>query len=327
MRPVENASAARTCLAAIIVGTLLSFTLCIVVLLAFSPFDILPEPTAQPPDRRGTVETTAGTLTVSVMDVGQGLSVVVVSPDGTSLVFDAGRSGERIETTVIPYLEELGVTEIDYLVVSHPDQDHIGGMPRLLDLMPVRNFVDPAIPTTNQTYGHTLERLLEYDVNPILARAGDTLDLGGDVQAELLWPQEPFLESGGEPETNDNSTVIRITYGDVSFMLTGDIESEAEQTLVGQYSNDELQSDVLVVSHHGSNTSSTAEFLDSVSPDVALIPVGFDNPYGHPHDEVMQRLRFRGITIHRTDLDGTVEVITDGEQYTVTLDRTFTDGD
>ena len=327
MRPVENASAARTCLAAIIVGTLLSAILCVVVFLAFSPFDILPEPATEPPDRRGTVETTAQTLSVAVMDVGQGLSVVVVAPDGTSMVFDAGRSGERIETTVIPYLEELGVSEIDYLVVSHPDQDHIGGMPRLLDNMPVRNFVDPSIPTTNQTYGHTLERVIEKGIDPILARAGGTLDLGEGVQAEVLWPQEPFIEEAGETATNENSTVIKITFGDVSFLLTGDIEKEAEAALVEQLSNDELQSDVLVVSHHGSNSSSTAEFLDSVSPSVAVIPVGFDNPYGHPHDEVMQRLRFRGITIHRTDLDGTVEVITDGEQYTVTLDRTFSDDD
>lgn len=329
MRPSENASAARTCLAALAVGAVLSLILCVVVILTVAPIDILPQPATQPPDRRGTVEQTAATTTttVAVMDAGQGLCVVVLAPDGTSMVVDAGRSGERIEEIVIPYLRGIGVDEIDYLVVTHPDQDHIGGMPRLLDNMPVRNFVDPAIPTTNQTYGHTLERVLEYGVNPILARAGNSLDLGPGISAEILWPREPFLMDGGEPASNDNSTVIQITMDDVSFLITGDIEETAEGILVESMTNDELQSDVLVVPHHGSNSSSTAEFLDTVSPSVAVVPVGLDNQYGHPHDEVMQRLRFRGITIHRTDLDGTVELITDGEQFSVELDRTGPDGE
>ena len=326
MKPIENASAARTCLAALAVGAVLSLVLCVIVFLTFAPIDILPEPATQPPDRRGTVEADAGTFTVAVMDVGQGVSVVVVAPDGTSLVYDTGRSGERIETTVIPYLEELGVEEIDYLVISHPHQDHIGGMPRLLDRMPVRNFVDPAIPTSNQTYGHTLERVIEYDVNPILARAGTSLDMGEGMQADILWPLEPFLDTSAEADPNENSTVLQISFGDVKVLLTGDIEGRAEEAIVEMLTNDELQSDVLLVAHHGSNTSSSAEFLDSVSPSVAIIPVGFDNPYGHPHDEVMQRLRFRGITVHRSDLDGTVEMVSDGEQYTISIDRTADDG-
>lgn len=327
MRTIENASTARTCLAVLAVGALLSLILCVIVLLTVAPIDILPQPATQPPDRRGEVEQTTATTTVAVMDVGQGMSIVVLAPDGTSMVVDAGRSGDRIENIVIPYLRENGVTEIDYLVMTHPDQDHIGGMPRLLDQMPVRNFVDPAIPTTNQTYGHTLERVLEYDVNPILARAGNSLDLGPGISADILWPREPFLIDEGEPTTNDNSTVIQVTMGDVSFLITGDIEAAAEGIIVESMTNDELQSDVLIVAHHGSNSSSTAEFLDTVSPSVAVIPVGLDNQYDHPHDEVMQRLRFRGITIHRTDLDGTVELLTDGEQFTVELDRTGPDGE
>lgn len=322
MRPEENASAARTCLIALLVAGALTLIICVIAVLALGPWEVLPEGPTQVPDRQGSVQVNVPTLTVSVMDVGQGLSVVVLAPDGTSMLFDAGRSGDRVENLIIPYLEELGITELDYLVVSHPDQDHIGGMPRLLDRFPVRNFVDPAIPTTNQTYGHTLERVLDYDINPILARAGTSIDMGPDVTAEILWPSGDFILDRGEPDTNNNSTVIRIQMGEVSFLLTGDIEVEAEETLVESLGGEELQSDVLVVAHHGSQTSSRAEFLDSVSPTVAVIPVGLDNPYGHPHDEVMQRLRFRGITIYRTDLDGTVEMISDGVQYTVTTDRT-----
>lgn len=130
----------------------------------------------------------------------------------------------------------------------------------------------------------------------------------------------------GEPDSNENSAVLQISFGDVRFLLTGDIESEAEATLVERYTNDQLQSDVLVVAHHGSRTSSSAAFLDAVKPSVAVIPVGFNNPYGHPHDEVMVRLRFRGLVIHRTDFDGTIEFITDGERFTTTVDRTSEDG-
>jgi competence protein ComEC len=327
MRPVENASAARTCLAALAVFAVLALAVCVIAILTIAPINIFPEPATQPPDRRGTIDVASGTLTVSVMDVGQGMCVVVLAPDGTSMVYDAGRSGERIENIVIPYLEELGITEIDYLVVSHPDQDHIGGMPRLLDRMPVRNFVDPAIPTTNQTYGHTLERVIDYGINPIRARAGISLDMGTGMTVDVLWPREPFVETSGQPGTNENSTVLQISFGDVTFLLTGDIDDRAEELIVESQTNDDLQSDVLVVAHHGSRTSSSAGFLDSVSPSVAVIPVGFNNLYGHPHDEVMQRLRFRGITIHRTDLDGTVEMVTDGEQFTTTLDRTSTSGE
>lgn len=326
MRPSENASAARTCLAAAAVIGVLGLIVCTIIVLALLPINILPEPPTQAPDRQGTVEVTQDLMTVAVMDVGQALSVVVVAPDGTSLVYDAGRSGDRIESLVIPYLHELGIDEIDYLVVSHPDQDHIGGMPRLLDRMTVHNFVDPVIPTTSQTYLHVLERVIRDDVNPIRAVPGLTLDLGPGVHAEFLWPEQPFILDTGEPDSNENSAVLQISFGEVTFLLTGDIEQEAERLLVELYSNDELQADVLVVPHHGSRTSSSAAFLDAVNPSVAVIPVGFNNPYGHPHDEAMVRLRFRGLVIHRTDFDGTVEFVTDGEHFTTTLDRTSPDG-
>jgi competence protein ComEC len=326
VRPSENASAARTCLAAAAVIGILSLIVCVIVALALLPVDIIPQPPTQPPDRQGTVEVTQDLMTVAVMDVGQALSVVVVAPDGTSLVYDAGRSGDRVESLLIPYLHELGVDEIDYLVLSHPDQDHIGGMPRLLDRMTVHNFVDPVIPTTSQTYQHVLERIIRDNVNPIRAVPGLTLDLGPGVRAEFLWPEQPFIMDSGEPDSNENSAVLQISFGDVRFLLTGDIESEAEATLVERYTNDQLQSDVLVVAHHGSRTSSSAAFLDAVKPSVAVIPVGFNNPYGHPHDEVMVRLRFRGLVIHRTDFDGTIEFITDGERFTTTVDRTSEDG-
>jgi competence protein ComEC len=318
MQARDNASAARSCLILLGVGAALLLIACVMVALAVAPFDILPRPTPQPEDRRGTV-TSESPLRFTVMEIGQGACVVVITPDGRTLIADAGRSQERVRRVVLPYLREHGVERIDYLVVTNPDQDHIGGMPALIEDLPVGAWVDPAVPTTNQTYERLLTMVIERDITPIRARRGTTLDLGPDVQAEIIWPTDPFIPSETNPSRNDNSVVIQITHGDVRFLITGDIEAPAEQQIIEQGTNEQLRSDVMVAPHHGSRTSSTAEFLDVVAPNVVIIPVGLDNQYGHPHDEAIQRLRFRNIRIYRTDLDGTVEITSDGSTYQVTV--------
>lgn len=316
MQNRDTASAARSCLFLLAVGAIISLIICAVVALGL--IDVLPEGDAPPPDQRGTVTTTTPLL-LTVLEVGQGASVVVITPDGRTLVADAGRSQTRAEEYIIPYLREHGVERIDYLVATNPDQDHIGGMPRILELMPIGTWVDPVVPTTNQTYARSLELVDELGIDVLSARNGGTLDLGPDVTARVLWPEEPLLMDGSEASHNDNSIVIQITHGDVTFLITGDIEENAEAALIERDEDETLQSDVLVVPHHGSRTSSSAEFLDAVSPSVAIIPVGFENQYGHPHDEVVQRLRFRSARIYRTDLDGAIEVRSDGDQYQITV--------
>jgi competence protein ComEC len=317
--PSDNSVAARTCLVTVVVAAGLGLLVCAVVLLGLLPLDILDEPATEPPDRRGTVASEAPTLTFAVLDIGQGMCVAVIAPDGGTMIIDGGRSMERMEQVVVPWLRERGVEEIDYVVLTHPDQDHVGGLPRLLELMPVNAWVDPVIPTTNQSYGEALQIVADQGIEPIKARRGLTLQLGAEVTATALWPIDPLEESGGEVETNNNSVTFQITYRDVTFLVPGDLEEAGELALIEMDENNGLQSDVLVTGHHGSKTSSSAEFLDIVQPSVAVIPVGFDNQYGHPHDEVLQRLRFRGITTYRTDLDGTVEIVTDGEQFTVVV--------
>lgn len=312
----DTASAARTCLLLLAVGALIGLIVCAVV--ALGVIDVLPEGDEPPPDQRGTV-TTSTPLLLTVLDVGQGASVVVITPDGRTLVADSGRSAGRAEDYIIPYLRDHGVERIDYLVVTNPDQDHIAGMPTILEQMPVGTWVDPVVPTTNQTYARSLDLVDELGIDVLQARNGGTLDLGPDVTARILAPEDPLLMDGSEPSHNDNSVVIQITHGDLKFLITGDIEADAEAALVERDEDDALQSDVLIVPHHGSRTSSTAEFLDAVSPSVAIIPVGFENQYGHPHDEVVQRLRFRSTRIYRTDLDGAIEVRSDGDQYQVTV--------
>ena len=316
MESKDNAAAACTCLIVVGVAAIVGVIAFVLLVLQLAPIDVLPQKPTQPPDQQGAVQ--SGTPFIfSIMDVGQGLCVVVITPDGHSLVADGGRSGDRMQQLVIPYLREHGVTRIDYVVTTNPDQDHLGGLERLLQQLPVGAWVDPVVPNTNQSYARELALVQQKGITPLKARRGGTLDMGPDVTAQILWPVDPLLLDGSTPSHNDNSVVLKLTYGKVSYIISGDIQARAEQKLVDANVGAELQADVLVVGHHGSKTSSSAAWLDAVKPSVALIGVGLNNQYGHPHDEVIQRLRFRGIAIYRTDLDGTVEVTSDGERYDV----------
>jgi competence protein ComEC len=141
--------------------------------------------------------------------------------------------------------------------------------------------------------------------------------MGADVTAQILWPVDPLMLDGAAPSHNNNSVVLKLTYGAVSFIISGDIEAPAEHRLVDLDTDRTLHADVLVIGHHGSKTSSSADWLDAVKPSVALIGVGLNNEYGHPHDEVAQRLHARGIEVYRTDLDGTIEITSDGSRFDV----------
>lgn len=260
--------------------------------------------------------------TFAVLDVGQGLSAAIVTEDGHGLVYDFGVSRAGAEDVVIPFLDDHDVDRIGYAILSHPHQDHLGGLPALLDAIPVDTYLDPVIETTNQTYLQSLEIIESKGIATGTARQGDSYTLGERVEFEILWPPAELLtDSSGEPEINGNSTVVRATVGDVDILLTGDIEAETEQILAGSYGED-LDTDVLQVAHHGSNDASTGGFLRFTNPEVGIIPVGADNSYGHPHPEVIERLRTREIQIYSSDVDGTVMIQTDGDQYEVTPSRT-----
>lgn len=259
-------------------------------------------------------------LLVAALDVGQGDSIFVRSAAGRTMLIDAGNERRDVQNVILPYLRKLGVSSLDYLVLSHPDQDHVGGMPALLDSLPVDTFVDAAMPgITNQTYLQTLQRVQSKGVKAVRARRGGSqIELGPGTGVQLLGPGEPLLATG-DSVTNNNSVVLRLTFESVSALLTGDIEPEAEERLLGY--RDDLRSQILKVAHHGSRYSTTTRFLDAVKPEVALISAGAGNPYGHPHGQLLQRLERRQVKIYRTDLDGTVEVAIDGKGYRVTPEK------
>ncbi len=263
----------------------------------------------------------AGRATVAFLDVGQALAVAVVTADGHALLYDAGNSARDVREVIAPFFEEQGVTRLDYLLLSHPDQDHVGGMPAVLDTFAVETFLDPALPSTNLAYLETLQRVAERGIHAQRARRGQTLALGEHVRLEILWPRDPLLrDESGDLSDNDNGLVVRLVHGDVTILLTGDIEAPAERALIS-LEEDMLRAQVLQVPHHGSRTSTTPELLEAVRPAVAVISAGAGNPYGHPHSEVMNRLRAVGIVVYRTDVDGTVVIESDGTGYRVRTRR------
>lgn len=267
-------------------------------------------------DERGAAE--PGELTrIAFFDVGQGLSVGIITADGRSLLFDMGDQEEAVDTVILPFFRQYGIQQLDYVVSSHPDQDHIGELATVLTRFPVSTYIDPAIENTNRAYVRGLRVVEEQGIPARRARRGDAFELGERTRVEVLWPRQPFItESDGEVHDNNNSVVLRVIDGDVRILLTGDIEEEAEEELLA-LDPSALRADLLQVAHHGSRSSSTTPFLDAVGARDAVISVGADNSYGHPHRETMQRLREAGLTVYRTDVDGTVVFVSDGTQIQV----------
>ncbi|MBI4494149.1 MAG: MBL fold metallo-hydrolase [Chloroflexi bacterium] len=247
-----------------------------------------------------------GELALAVLDVGQGDAIVVRAPSGRTMLVDAGNSSRDAREVILPYLERQGIERLDVVVLTHPDQDHLGGLPDVLQRVPVGRFLDSGQASTNRAYQRTLEVALEKHIPSERARfPRTTVDLSPEVAVQVLGPQEPLLSQGDSAE-NNNSIVLRVRYGDTAALLTGDLEREGEARLLA--TGQELRSQVLKVGHHGSSTSSSPAFLDAVRPEVALISAGAGNRYGHPHKETLASLERRRIAIYRTDQQSTLTV-------------------
>ena len=247
-------------------------------------------------------------LRVHFIDVGQGDCSLIQCPDGTNILIDGGRIWTY--PFLIEYLRNAGVEKIDLMVATHPHSDHYGGLIPVLKAFPVGTVLDPGKDHPTDLYHRFLETIKSLpEVEFKLARAGQRYSFGG---AEILIVH-PSARLPAHP--NDASIVLKLTYGDVSFLFTGDAERVAEMEMMSRGFN--LRSTVLKVGHHGSRTSTGTAFLSRVSPRAAVIPVGENNRYGHPHPEVVRRLRLRGVEIFRTDLQGTVLFFSDGRDYRV----------
>ncbi|WP_327051940.1 lamin tail domain-containing protein [Halomicrococcus gelatinilyticus] len=257
-----------------------------------------------------------GTLSVYHLNVGQGASTLTVGPTGETMLVDTGDWSDD-GTFVIDQLQTLGIERIDHLVTTHPDADHIGGHADVIEYLETQGdgvgaVWDPGITSSSQTYESYLDAIEEHDVTLYETRAGDEIPLEG-VATRVLAPPDGYIANG---DSNENSIVLRLQHGNASFLLPGDGEAESEQYLRNEYGG-RLDSTVLAVGHHGSISSSTAPFLDTVTPQIALISSGYDSQYGHPHDEVLARLSERSIRTYWTATHGTIRLESNGTAITV----------
>jgi competence protein ComEC len=255
-------------------------------------------------------------LRVSFLDVGQG-DAILIQKGNQQVLIDGGPSPQAISLGLgnkMPFWDRT----IELVILTHPSADHVTGLVEVLHRYKVKQVLYPDLDYRSDIYDEWLKLLKEKDIKSAIAQAGQQIDLG-EVVIKVLNPQIPLL-TGTESDIDNNSVVLSLRLGDVSFLLTADIMWEAEFELIARRAN--LHSTVLKVAHHGSRTSTTSQFLAAVDPEAALISVGADNPFGHPNPEVLARLvdRLGEDDVYRTDEDGTIRFITDGERLWVKTD-------
>ncbi len=255
-----------------------------------------------------------GSCAVYFIDVGQGDSTLISTGD-VNVLIDAGENNRGDE--VLLKLSELGIKKLHYVIGTHAHSDHIGGLDTVLNGIEVENIIlsdlpDKLIPTT-KTYTDLLEAIVENNVELIAAEAGESFEIGQGKLSILAPVTDKYTDQ------NNWSIVTKFEFGETSFLFTGDAEQRAEKDIL--YSGADVDADLLKVGHHGSDTSSSDEFLKAVSPDCAVIEVGEGNKYGHPMAKTLTRLQNLGTEIYRTDLDGCITAISDGKDIVITTEK------
>ncbi|MDD5492366.1 MAG: ComEC/Rec2 family competence protein [bacterium] len=260
-------------------------------------------------------------LVVTFVDVGQGDSILVETPDGKNILIDGGgipayrKQSYRIGAKIVdPFLRRKKIKKLDKVILTHGHTDHMDGLLDIVAVYPIAEFVDTLEGgggVTDDEYIKILEAIKTKNIKYQLASAGDTLDFGPSLRVQVLNPPKKRFDN-----PNDNSMVIKITYNKVSFLLAADIGQVAERQMLSNY-QDLVGSTLLKVAHHGSRSSSCAAFLHEVKPEVAIISCGRNNSFGHPHPEVLKRLKRLKIPYLITAKKGTITVITDGLTYQV----------
>ena len=241
-------------------------------------------------------------LLIDFIDVGQADSILIRNEDKTMLI-DAGtnEAGEMVVT----YLQNLGINKIDYLIGTHPHEDHIGGLDDVINHFNIGQIYMPKIETTTKTFEDVLDAIENKNLTVTSPNKGDKIEIG---QAVGTFMTEPILD---KDNLNFSSLVVRLEFGNNSFLFMGDAEKENEETINWN------KTDVLKVGHHGSNTSTSESFLNQVKPQCSIIMVGKDNSYNLPTQETIDKLNTIGSEIYRTDENGTIQIISDGNTIEV----------
>lgn len=252
-------------------------------------------------------------LEVTFIDVGQADSILLEN-EGHYMLIDAGNNEDGPK--LVNYFKNQNISNFDYVIGTHPHEDHIGGLDDVIENFNIETFYMPDVITTTKTFEDVLDALGEKDMSLSIPKTNATFKLG-DATVKVL-----YVGTEEESDLNNTSIVLKVTYQNISFLFTGDASTKVEE----QLNKSDLQSTVLKVGHHGSSTATNEEFLNTVNPQYAVISVGVDNQYEHPHTTVLNTLASHNITTYRTDQDGTIKIITDGTNIEVNTSKTDTNG-
>lgn len=249
-----------------------------------------------------------GNLVVDIIDVGQGESILIRLPNSKSMLIDAASKSES--SKVVSYIKNKGIDKIDYLIATHPHEDHIGGMVDVIYNFNIGKIYMPKVTHTSKTFKNTLYAIKDKGLKVTPAKGGEKILEDNTLSIDILAPNSSKYES-----LNNYSIVLKITHGKTSFLFTGDAERISENEMLKMGYN--LKADVLNVGHHGSNSSTTKKFLDAVSPKIAVISFGEDNKYGHPHKEVINRLKKLMVEIYTTAEHGNISIESNGQDIAI----------
>lgn len=243
-----------------------------------------------------------GTLKIHYIDVGQGDSILL-QQGGKNMLIDAGTN--KSTDSLLKYLDEQNIDKIDYLILTHPHEDHIGGADKVISRFNIGTVIMPKITASTKTFKDVVSAMNAKNLKATSPVPGSKFKLG-DADCTILGPI-----NSDRDDLNTYSVVLKVKYKDASFMFTGDAQASNEQDMIGR--GYDLKADVLKAGHHGSRTSSSQDFLDRVNPRYAVISCGKGNDYGHPHKQIMDRLKKMGIKVYRTDESGTIICTSNGK--------------
>ncbi|WP_040012680.1 ComEC/Rec2 family competence protein [Peptoanaerobacter stomatis] len=246
----------------------------------------------------------SSTLQVHFIDVGQGDSTLIITPDKKTILIDAGDEQHSSRTT--GYIKSQGIEKLDLVIATHPDADHIGGMDKIIKNFDIGMFSMPLVSKDTKQYKEIKKELKNKKLKNKPLYTGDGLSIGKDIKLQILSPQKNKTYS----DTNEYSIVARLLYKEVSFLFMADATMENEIAIINDF--DDIRADVLKLGHHGSSTSTSDYFLGKVNPSIGVISCGKNNKYGHPHKEVMNLLKKYNIMIFRTDEQGSIVLKSDG---------------
>lgn len=241
-------------------------------------------------------------IMIHFIDVGQG-DAILIQANNKNLLIDSGPNNKK----TFSYLKNQGINTLDYVIATHPHDDHIGSMAKIINTFNIHSFYAPKVTNNTDSFRDMLNALSNKNLKLIPAKAGLKINLGDNINCTILSPINDYYK-----ELNNYSVVLKISYNNTSFIFMGDAEICNEEELIK--SGYSLKADVLKVGHHGSNSSTSPWLLAEVKPKVAVISSGKDNEYGHPNKEVINKLYKENISLYRTDIDGSIILESDGNK-------------